>query len=104
MSGLRRASATAIFAALLLGACSSGAPTAAPTPTSVPPALAFADPVEATFDDAGLWTEVASNDDLRACIAATADSDAASVEGLRSDVEALGESGHAVIADCLPGA
>ena len=103
------------FTALVfLGACSSGLnETTQPPPTSVPaalafneeaPSLAFAEDLETLVTEAGLWTEVASNEDLASCITQAIGSDADSVDELRADVDAFGEDGWLLIADCLIGA
>ncbi len=104
-----------LAALLLLGACSSE-PTdsAQPSPTSVPealafveeepPSLAFAEDLDTLVIEAGLWTEVESNEDLANCIREASGSNAQSVERLRTDVEAIGEGGWLIIADCLTGA
>ncbi len=101
---------------LVLGACSSSGSDGftQPAPTSVPPAiafvdeepasLAFAEDLETLVSEAGLWTEVASNEDLFNCINDAADSDADSVEELQDDIQAIGEGGWLIVADCLTGA
>ena len=95
----------AATAALALSACASGSSSTtpeAPTPTVVPPALAFVDAVETV--DPGLWNEVAINDDLAMCLAHASGSDAGTIDVLRGDLEDMGIDGEAIIADCLPGA
>ena len=105
MSFRRRFAGPAALLFLIMSSCASGSSdTAPPAPTSVPPALAFAEDIETLTAEAGLWTEVASNDDLAACLRAGAGSEAESVENLRADIEELDDSGFLIIADCLTGA
>ena len=110
MSGPRQLSTLAIATALLFGACAGAAPTTAPAtpvapaPTLVPPALAFADDVTNASTQAGLWTEVETNDGLASCLAGASASESDSIDGLRNDLLALGDDGQAIIADCLTGA
>jgi len=108
MFGLRRLLALAAFFAFFLGACSGGNAGIAPgpvlTPTSVPPAVAFADDAENASGAVGLWDQVEANSGLASCIADAINGDATSIEELRVHVDALGDDANAVVADCLTGA
>jgi len=104
MSVLRRTIAVAAFCAFTLSACSSGADTTAPAPTSVPPALAFADAPEAAATGTGLWSAVETNSALATCLANAVGGSPDAIDALRVEVDALGDARHAIIADCLTGA
>lgn len=99
----------------LAAACASDASEfTQPPPTSVPPAiafveeepasLAFAEDIDILVSEAGLWTEVDSNEDLATCLRDSAGTAADSGDALREEIEALGDDGALIIADCLTGA
>lgn len=114
MSVVRRVG-VAVLPLLFAAACASAPPEfTQPSPTSVPPAvafvdeqppsLAFAENIETLVGEAGLWAEVANNADLAECLRNASGSVADTAEGLRGDLEAIGEGGQLIIADCLTGA
>ena len=114
MSCHRRAIVATLITVLALSACASGSSDTTPPPTSVPPALAFAEneapsiafaeDIETLTIEAGLWTEVTSNEDLETCLREAAQSNGGSIEDLMTDLAELGASGELIIADCLTGA
>ena len=97
-----------MVALIVLGACSSDSEGfTQPPPTSVPPALAFVDEqppslafaedLETLVSEAGLWSEVAANDDLAECLRSASGSEATSIDGLQADIEAITPGGQLII-------
>lgn len=103
MSLFRSAASAGCLVVALASCASSSNSDAISAPTSVPPALAFAD---AAFpgQGSGLWTEVASNEALADCLREGAGIATDSIDELRDEFGNLGELGRSIISDCLPGA